>query len=84
MATSTSSVTQYPRAVTLSLTLEMEIPDEERDSYIFAAPAEEHEILQIGFIADLFDLFNFDSDLGVLRINGFTHAQITKTLQNTL
>lgn len=68
------------RRVLLTLTLELELADEEKARYILADPQSEALTPQIGFLADLFDLFNFEADLGVVSINGLTHTQIRKTL----
>ena len=76
--------TLYPRKARVTLVLEIEIPDADRDSYIFADPLESADstaILQTGFLADLFDVLNFEVNLGVEKINNLTQAQITKTLQ---
>lgn len=69
----------YPRKAEIYLTLSLSIPDSQQDNYIFASP-DRSPVLQIGFLADLFDLLNNDANLGVLRINGNTHEQIKKTL----
>lgn len=75
--------TSYPHSASLTLTLEISVKDAEQESYLFAVPAVVGQIPvpQIGFLADLFDLLNFEANLGVVKINGFTHDQITKTLQ---
>ena len=87
MSTLTSSTPNpggglYPRRARAVIVLELEIPDAEKDSYIFSADSLlGPEALQIGFLADLFDLLNFEATLGVEKINGYTHAQITKALK---
>lgn len=78
-STVSSSSATYPRKVKMNLALELELKDEEQERYLFAS--ESGGVLQIGFIADLFDLLNFEATLGVEKINGFTNAQVTKVLQ---
>jgi hypothetical protein len=76
----------YPQKVLINLQIQLEIPNSEAASYIFANPETSSETgeLQIGMIADLFDIFSYHSDLEVLKINGTTHAEIQKKLSATL
>lgn len=66
----------WPRRTRISLILEIDVSDQESLDYFLAPPSGDE--LQIGFLADLFDLFNFQQDFGVLSINGRTHAEIRK------
>lgn len=69
----------YPRKVQIQLTVELDILSQEEDGYIFASPADS-AVLQLGFLADLFDILRTEGSLGVQKINGFTQQQIAKTL----
>ena len=75
----------YPKKVSLSLTLEVEVPTLESESYIFESPLGAGDSpLQIGLIADLFDVLQYHTDLSVTKINGSTFAEIQKKLSATL
>lgn len=73
----------YPKLKTIILTLDIQIEDADKDGYIFESPlasGDEGAKLQLGFIADLFDLFNFEASLGVIKINNETPETIKARL----
>lgn len=80
----------FPQKVNIQLELEIEVENEDRYLLIFPAPSSSHPLdldkegkvlpLRLSFLADLFDLLNFEGELGVQSINGWTHPQIKKTL----
>jgi hypothetical protein len=74
----------YPHKVTVTLSVELEVRDSEAESYIFADPASGSTDLQVGLIADLFDVLGYHTDLSVLRINGTTFADVQKKLSASL
>lgn len=69
--------TTFPQTRNILLSLEVEFPDQEHLQYML----DDAGNLQLGFIADLFDLLNFESELGVVKINGVTPAEATKPFQ---
>jgi hypothetical protein len=73
----------FPQKVSISLTLELQIPDSEAASYIFASPDTGSTELQLGLIADLFDILSYHSDLQILSINNLSLAEIQKKLAST-
>ena len=76
-------VSIYPKNRKLTLSLEIQIKDREQDEYVFENPdayGEEADKMQLGFIADLFDLLNFEANLGVSRINDETPETIKAKL----
>jgi hypothetical protein len=73
----------FPQKVSISLTLELQIPDSEAASYVFASPDTGSTELQLGLIADLFDILSYHSDLQVLSINNLSLAEIQKKLAST-
>lgn len=71
----------------LSLELELKLESPEAEAYFFAQPtgnepegADAIPTLRLAFLADLFDLLNFEGSLGVQSINGWTHDKIKKAL----
>jgi len=73
----------FPQKVSISLTLELQIPDSEAASYIFASPDTGSTELQLGLIADLFDILSYHSDLQILSINNLSLTEIQKKLAST-
>jgi len=73
----------FPQKVSISLTLELQIPDSEAASYVFASPDTGSTELQLGLIADLFDILSYHSDLQILSINNLSLAEIQKKLAST-
>ena len=71
----------YPQKVSISLSLELEIEDSEGAAYVFAEPDTGSTEIQLGLIADLFDVLLYHTDLGVLKINGITLADVQKKLR---
>lgn len=73
----------YPKLKKVKLEIEVQIENADKDEYVYESPnaiGEAGEALQLGFIADLFDLFNFEASLGVTRINGETPETIRQKL----
>ena len=73
----------FPQKVSISLTLELQIPDSEAASYIFDSPDTGSTELQLGLIADLFDILSYHSDLQILSINNLSLTEIQKKLAST-
>ena len=72
----------YPKRRKITLTLEISLGDKDQEEYMFESPdSPESEALQLGFVADLFDILNFEQSLGVLSINGETPETIKLKLQ---
>lgn len=70
----------YPKTRSLILNLEIQIENPDKEEYIFSDPSIENSGLQLGFVADLFDLLNFEASLGVSRINNETPESIKQKL----
>ena len=68
----------YPKVRDMVLTLSIEIKDKDQEDYLFDNPLS--DTLQLGFVADLFDMFNFEQSLGVLKINGETPETLKSKL----
>ena len=77
----------YPKQVAISLKLLINIEDQEKDNYVFSDPTAEQpeppapSDLQLGLIADIFDIFSFHTDLDIIEINGRTFNEITKIMR---
>lgn len=69
-----ATTTQYPKKLQLSLSLEVEVQTAEFEQYL----ADSAGNLQMGFIADLYDLLNFQQELGVTLINGVSFADVQR------
>lgn len=69
---------QFPQPIEVNLKLSLLVGSQEELDY-FLAPGEAG--LQLGFVADLFDLFNFEQEYGVSEINGISHSEIRRLLQ---
>lgn len=81
MATTTEpSASIYPKTIPVVLNLEIQIDGPEKEEYILEHPGSLDSGLQLGFIADLFDLLNFEASLGVSRINNETPETIKAKL----
>lgn len=69
---------EYPKTITIKLSLELQAVDSESEAYFLKDPPD--EIPSTKFLADLFDIFEYEGSIGVERINEFTKSQIAKTL----
>jgi len=74
----------FPQKVTIALMLELELKDSEGAAYVFADPTTGSTELQLGMIADLFDVLSYHTDLMVQKINGITFAEVQKKLGASL
>jgi len=70
-----AETTNYPRKRKIVLELEFSFEDSDEESYIFSG-----ENVQVGFVADLFDILNHDNELGVCSINGISQEDIKKLM----
>ena len=75
-----SSPLSFPLKHTVNLELEFECVDQDALSYLVQPDGS----LNLGFIADLFDLCNFQADLGVCAINKVTPQDIRKIFSRAL
>jgi hypothetical protein len=74
----------YPQKVTLALALELNVESDEAAAYIFAQPATGSTEIQLGLIADLFDVLGYHTDLQVLSINNLTLTEVQKKISQGL
>ena len=72
--------TGYPKLRKITLNLEVEMGDKDQEDYMFESPDSPDSPLQLGFIADLFDILNFEQSMGVQSINGETPSTIKAKL----
>lgn len=67
-----STSLSFPQNVTLSLSIVLSVPDQENLEYL----VDDQGKPQIGFIADLHDMLQSQTDLPVVTINGLSLADI--------
>ena len=71
----TANSENYPRKRKIVIEIEFTFEDSDEESYIFSG-----ENVQVGFVADLFDILNHDNELGVCSINGISQEDIKKLM----
>lgn len=71
----------FPCKKVLAISLEVEVPDQGMYDYLLTPVGGE---LQVGFMADLFDILGLNSDLGIVSINGVSFAELRRRMGHSI
>jgi hypothetical protein len=80
--------TQFPIKVTIPLSFQIEVQDQEGLDYYTnsqaSPPPSGDRQAALGFIADLFDIFDMEGTIKIESINGLTHEAVKKHFQQLI